>query len=114
MSKDSYISVLLPFNAVYICSSLLQFGMFETVVAGLIDAFPNQLRKRRVLLTFGLAAVSYCISLPIATEVRNLSLSTCYLIGAGICLCISVCVTESHLSFLDYIVFASVCLSFSM
>ncbi|CAL1543485.1 unnamed protein product [Lymnaea stagnalis] len=44
-----------------------QFGMFETVVAGLIDAFPKQLRKKRIWLTFGLAMISYCLSLPIAT-----------------------------------------------
>ncbi|CAG5114909.1 unnamed protein product [Candidula unifasciata] len=45
-----------------------QFGMFETVVAGLIDAFPHQLRRRRICLTFGLAFLSYCVSLPIATN----------------------------------------------
>ncbi|KAH9505760.1 Sodium-dependent proline transporter [Bulinus truncatus] len=45
-----------------------QFGMFETVVAGLIDAFPKQLRKKRIWLTFGLAMISYCISLPVATN----------------------------------------------
>ncbi|BFZ19809.1 hypothetical protein BsWGS_22848 [Bradybaena similaris] len=45
-----------------------QFGMFETVVAGLIDAFPHQLRKKRVCLTFGLALFSYFVSLPIATN----------------------------------------------
>ncbi|XP_059142121.1 sodium-dependent proline transporter-like [Physella acuta] len=45
-----------------------QFGMFETVVAGLIDAFPKQLRKKRMWLTFGLALISYCVSLPIASQ----------------------------------------------
>ncbi|GFS23256.1 sodium- and chloride-dependent glycine transporter 1-like [Elysia marginata] len=45
-----------------------QFGMFETVVAGLIEAFPQQLRKRRMYLTFSLALFSYLVSLPIATE----------------------------------------------
>ncbi|XP_005105728.1 sodium- and chloride-dependent betaine transporter isoform X2 [Aplysia californica] len=45
-----------------------QFGMFETVICGLIDAFPKQLRKKRIMLTFGLALISYCVSLPIATR----------------------------------------------
>ncbi|KAK3789631.1 hypothetical protein RRG08_050073 [Elysia crispata] len=45
-----------------------QFGQFETVVAGLMEAFPRQLRNKRVYLTFGLALLSYMVSLPIATE----------------------------------------------
>ncbi|KAI8790591.1 sodium- and chloride-dependent glycine transporter 1-like isoform X2 [Biomphalaria glabrata] len=45
-----------------------QFGMFETVVAGLIDAFPKQLKKKRVWLTFGIAMISFIVSLPVATN----------------------------------------------
>ncbi|XP_076448798.1 sodium-dependent proline transporter-like [Babylonia areolata] len=45
-----------------------QFGMFETVVSGMVDAFPRQLSKRRGTLTFVLAIASYLISLPIATR----------------------------------------------
>ena len=43
--------------------------MFETVVSGLVDAFPRYLSKRRALLTFALAIVSYLVSLPVATRV---------------------------------------------
>lgn len=43
--------------------------MFETVVAGLIDAFPKQLKKKRVWLTFGIAMISFIVSLPVATNV---------------------------------------------
>ncbi|GFO30481.1 sodium- and chloride-dependent glycine transporter 1-like [Plakobranchus ocellatus] len=45
-----------------------QFGQFETVVAGLMEAFPRLLRNKRVYLTFGLALFSYIVSLPIATQ----------------------------------------------
>ncbi|RUS84202.1 hypothetical protein EGW08_008042, partial [Elysia chlorotica] len=45
-----------------------QFGQFETVVAGLMEAYPRQLRSKRIYLTFGLALFSYLVSLPIATE----------------------------------------------
>ncbi|KAL8616370.1 hypothetical protein ACOMHN_032224 [Nucella lapillus] len=48
-----------------------QFGMFETVVSGLVDAFPRQLSKKRALLTFTLSLASYLISLPVATRVRT-------------------------------------------
>lgn len=49
-----------------------QFGMFETVVSGVVDAFPRvfprQKTRRRMLLVFVLSMCSYFISLPIATK----------------------------------------------
>ncbi|XP_046556136.1 sodium- and chloride-dependent glycine transporter 1-like isoform X2 [Haliotis rubra] len=45
-----------------------QFGMFETLVSGILDAFPNKLRKKRLLVTSSLAAISYLVALPIATN----------------------------------------------
>nr|KAG5712675.1 hypothetical protein BaRGS_029730 [Batillaria attramentaria] len=49
-----------------------QFGMFETVVSGMVDAFPRQLSKWRAPLTLALSITSYLISLPVATKVSAL------------------------------------------
>ncbi|PVD20756.1 hypothetical protein C0Q70_18917 [Pomacea canaliculata] len=45
-----------------------QFGMFETVITGLVDAFPTKLRRLRGRLTFALCIACYLVSLPIATN----------------------------------------------
>lgn len=45
-----------------------QFGMFETVVSGLVDAFPKLLSRWRAPLTLTLAIASYLVSLPVATK----------------------------------------------
>ena len=46
--------------------------MFETVVSGLVDAFPRYLSKKRAVLTFSLSIASYLISLPVATRVSKI------------------------------------------
>ncbi|OWF56398.1 sodium- and chloride-dependent betaine transporter-like [Mizuhopecten yessoensis] len=45
-----------------------QFGTFETVSSGLVDAFPRQLGKRKVLLTAALSLVLFILGLPFTTN----------------------------------------------
>ncbi|XP_055955383.1 sodium- and chloride-dependent glycine transporter 1 [Patella vulgata] len=45
-----------------------QFGMFESLVSGIVDAFPKQLSKHRMWVTAGLTALCYLVGLPIATN----------------------------------------------
>ncbi|ESO81915.1 hypothetical protein LOTGIDRAFT_81772, partial [Lottia gigantea] len=45
-----------------------QFGMFESLVSGVIDAFPKQLSKRRMWVTAGLASMCYLLGLPITAN----------------------------------------------
>ncbi|KAK3086069.1 hypothetical protein FSP39_013029 [Pinctada imbricata] len=45
-----------------------QFGTFETVSSGLVDAFPKQLGKRKVLLTAMLCTAMFIIGLPFTTN----------------------------------------------
>lgn len=45
-----------------------QFGTFETVCSGLIDAFPNQLRNKRMLLTGSLSCLLFILGLPFVTN----------------------------------------------
>ncbi|XP_033755570.1 sodium- and chloride-dependent GABA transporter 1-like [Pecten maximus] len=45
-----------------------QFGTFETVSSGLVDAFPRLLGKRKVLLTAALSLVLFILGLPFTTN----------------------------------------------
>ncbi|XP_069109757.1 sodium- and chloride-dependent creatine transporter 1-like [Argopecten irradians] len=45
-----------------------QFGTFETVSSGLVDAFPRLLGKRKVLLTAALSMVLFLLGLPFTTN----------------------------------------------
>ncbi|KAL5022153.1 hypothetical protein ScPMuIL_001308 [Solemya velum] len=45
-----------------------QFGTFETVSSGLVDAFPKQLRHRKVLLTACLCCMFFLLGLPFVTR----------------------------------------------
>ncbi|XP_041376368.1 sodium- and chloride-dependent glycine transporter 1-like isoform X2 [Gigantopelta aegis] len=45
-----------------------QFGMFETLVSGMLEAFPNKLGNKRLLVTSALALGSYFIALPVVTN----------------------------------------------
>ena len=47
---------------------LLQFGMFETMISGFVDSFP-QLNQHKVLFTGLLCVAEFFVGLPLVTRV---------------------------------------------
>lgn len=43
---------------------MFQFGMFETMLSGLIDEFPSQLRNKKTLVTAVACLVEFLLGLP--------------------------------------------------
>lgn len=77
MSAHAWVRVSVCFARIRVFISVcvcVQFGMFETVITGLVDAFPTKLRRLRGRLTFALCIACYLVSLPIATNVSAPSL----------------------------------------
>ena len=47
----------------------MQFGMFETLSSGIVDAFPGSLSKRKTLVTAALSVGMFLLGLPFTTNV---------------------------------------------
>ncbi|XP_033632370.1 sodium- and chloride-dependent glycine transporter 1-like [Asterias rubens] len=45
-----------------------QFGMTETVISGIIDQFPDKLRKRKTLFSFCVCCLFFLLGLPLVTR----------------------------------------------
>lgn len=47
-----------------------QFGMFETLSSGIVDAFPRQLGKRKTWVTAAIACAMFILGLVFTTNVN--------------------------------------------
>ncbi|XP_071847361.1 sodium- and chloride-dependent glycine transporter 2-like [Apostichopus japonicus] len=59
---------ILFFAMLFLVGLDTQFGMVETVISGIIDVFPSQLRQHKTKVAFVVCLVFYVIGLPIVTK----------------------------------------------
>lgn len=53
-------------------SFFTQFAMMETVISGLADVFPHQLRKHKKLFTFASCMIGFVLGIPQVCKVNVL------------------------------------------
>ena len=53
-------------------SFFTQFAMMETVISGLADVFPHQLRKHKKLFTFTACMIGFVLGIPQVCKVNVL------------------------------------------
>ncbi|XP_052808527.1 sodium- and chloride-dependent GABA transporter 1-like isoform X2 [Mya arenaria] len=65
-----------------------QFGMFETLASGIVDAFPRTLRKRKTLVTAALCTVMFLLGLVFTTRSGIYIYNLVDWYSSGYCMCL--------------------------